>query len=405
VSKAHTIDFSFSPEAQAYRDRVRAFLAEAMEPAVAHRHPDPSELTFLGVDFEVAMVAEAGRLGILGVSHEPELGGGGEPPSFVAGFEFEAAYHDAPLIDTALYLAGPPLVLFGGEQHRELARRMVNGELMACLAYTEPNAGSDLTGMTTTARQVDGGWIIDGEKVLVTAPWKSQYCVLMARTTHGVPIQHGASIFVVAMDTPGISVRRRRTMNGWTLGEITFRDVRVDAGALVGRRDAGWQQMLASAEAERGGMFYTGWAVLAFDLLVRYCLETERDGVLLADDPMVRDQVAALKADVDAVVRLNTRVVWEKEQQRSRLVTASMTKVFSTELLQRLAQVSTEVAGHPGLVWAPLFGTDPPPFAAAGGRFAWDYLERVHPAVSVGGNELQRDLVARMGLGLPRRRR
>jgi alkylation response protein AidB-like acyl-CoA dehydrogenase len=212
-------------------------------------------------------------------------------------------------------------------------------------------------------------------------------------------------MFLVDMRASGVSVRRRPTMNGWTLGEITFERVQLGARALIGERDRGWQQMLASVEAERGGMFHGGWAQLALDLLVQYCLETERDGTLLADDPVVRDQIAGLRVDVDAVTRLYKRIAWLRDRHESTVVPASMVKVFVTELLQRLAQAATEIAGHAGSVWAPLFGTDAPSCAAAGGRFAWDYLERVHPAVSLGGNELQRDLIARIGLDLPRRPR
>jgi alkylation response protein AidB-like acyl-CoA dehydrogenase len=396
------MDYSFPPDVEEFRSQVRRFLSDRMATERTRGHGDPSDLTFLDHTFEAAMVREAGQLGFLGVSIPAELGGSGLAPSFAGAFEFEAAYADAPVIDTGVCLAGPPLLLFGSPEQLAFARRMIAGEVMVCIAYTERQAGTDLTGLTMTATPSGDGFVLRGEKVLVTAGWKSDWCVLLARTRPDGPVREGTSMFLVDLHAPGVGVRRRSTMNGWTLAEIVFDDVHVDRRTLVGEQDRGWPQMLASVEAERGGLFHAGWASLVFDLLVRYCQETERDGRLLADDPVVRDQVAALRVDVDAAMRLGLRVLWLKERGESTAVAAAMTKVFVTELLQRLAQASTEIAGHAGSLWAPLFPVDPPPLAAAGGRFAWEYLERVHPTVSNGGNELQRDVIARLGLGLRR---
>jgi alkylation response protein AidB-like acyl-CoA dehydrogenase len=400
-----TIDFAFGADVEDFRAEVRRFLSARMTPEQTHAHPDPTDLTFLDHGFEAAMVREAGERGLLGVSIPSDLGGLGRSPSFAGAFEFEAAYADAPVIDTGVCLAGPPLLLFGSADQLTFARRMIAGEVMVCIAYTERQSGTDLTGLQMSATPAGGGFVLRGEKVLVTAGWKSDWCVLLARTRPEGPAREATSMFLVDLHLPGVSIRRRPTMNGWTLAEITFDEVRVGPGSLVGEQDFGWPQMLASVEAERGGMFHTGWARLAFDLLVRYCLDTERDGMVLADDPIVRDRVAALRVDVDAAVRLSMRVIWLKERGEPTAVAAAMTKVFVTELLQRLAQASTEIAGHGGSLWAPLFTADPPPEAAAGGRFAWEYLERVHPTVSNGGNELQRDVIALLGLGLRRRGR
>ncbi len=399
-----SIEFTFPADVEEFRAEVRRFLSHWMSPERTSGHGDPSDLTFLERGFESAMVREAGRHGLLGVSLPRDVGGQGTTPSFAGAFELEAAYADAPVIDTAVSLASPPLLLYGSAEQLTFLRRMIEGEVMVCIAYTERQAGTDLGQLEMTATASDGGYVLRGEKVLVTAGWKSDRCVLLARTRPTGPARDGTSMFLVDLHLPGVGTTRRTTMNGWTLAEITFDDVHVGPESLVGERDRGWPQMLASVEAERGGMFHVGWAHLVFDLLVRYCLDNERDGLPLSDDPVVRDQVAALRVDLDAATRLGMRVIWSKERGESTAVLAAMTKVYVTELLQRLAQASTEIAGHAGSLWAPLFSAEPPAEAAAGGRFAWEYLERVHPTVSNGGNELQRDVIALAGLGLRRRR-
>jgi alkylation response protein AidB-like acyl-CoA dehydrogenase len=399
------MDFSFPPEVEAFRAEVRRFLSDRLSSDRTSAHGDPSDLTSLDYVLESAMVKEAGERGLLGVSIPTALGGLGRPATYAGAFELEAAYADAPVIDTGVCLAGPPLLLFGSPEQRAFARRMIAGDVMVCIAYTERQAGTDLSGLLMTATPAGDGYVLRGEKALVTAAHKSDWCVTLARTRPDGPAREATSMFLVDLHAPGVRVQRRPTMNGWTLSEITFEDVYVGREALVGEQDQGWPQMLASVEAERGGMFHTGWARLVLDRLVQHCLETERDGRLLADDPLVRDQVAALRVDVDAAMRLSMRVLWLKERGEPTAVAAAMTKVFVTELLQRLAQASTEIAGHAGSLWAPLFAVDPPALAAGNGRFAWEYLERVHPTVSNGGNELQRDVIARLGLGLRRRDR
>jgi alkylation response protein AidB-like acyl-CoA dehydrogenase len=252
-----------------------------------------------------------------------------------------------------------------------------------------------------TAEADGDGFRLDGVKSLVTGPHKADWCCTIARTRPGVPARDGLSMFLVALDTPGLTVRRRPTMNRWTLGELVFDGVRVGPEALLGQLDHGWRQLVTAVATEGGGMFHIGMAHHVLDLLVAYVSTTSRGGARLADDPVVRDRIAGLMTELGVAERLARRSVWLEEQGEDTTVVASMGKVVATELLQRLAVAALDIAGPDGSVTRSLFG--PGSSSAEGeGRFGWEYLERVHGTLGGGTNEMKRTVIARAGLGLPR---
>jgi alkylation response protein AidB-like acyl-CoA dehydrogenase len=169
---------------------------------------------------------------------------------------------------------------------------------------------------------------------------------------------------------------------------------------VLGRENEGWRQLAAAVATEGGGMFHIGFARHVLDTLVAY-VTSPQGGVPLSHDPVVRDRIALLHGEVDAAERLAKRAIWMQENGRDNTVFAAMAKVYATELLQRLARAATDIAGMDGMLYRPLFG--PASSSSAGdGRFAWEYLERVHGTIGGGTNEIKRTLIAQGGLGLPR---
>jgi alkylation response protein AidB-like acyl-CoA dehydrogenase len=389
------VDFRFGGENDTFSSEVRAFLEREMtsEPV----QPDAEDLSGLAEPFERARHQAAGRHGYLSTTMAA---------TERARFNFLVAAFDAPLIDTAVTLAGYALHTFGSDAQRaHLVPLVERGEIEMCIAYTETHAGSDLGAQIAAAISDDDGFVLSGRKVLVTGAHKADWCITTARTRPDGPVRDGLSMFLVDMRLPGITVVRRRTMNGWTLDEITFDGVRLGPDALLGQQDAGWRQLLTTVAAERSGMFYLGFARHVLDELIEYAGTATRDGLRLADDPLVRDRIARLDLEVAAGIRLAIRTLWSIESGSPDPALPPMAKVYATELLQRLAQAATEIAGPAGLVHAPLFSAQAPPHAAGGGRFAWEYLERVHGTIGGGTNEVQRDAIAQLGLALPRTRR
>ncbi len=373
---------------------------------------DPSDLTGLDEGFERELLGEAGARGYLGVSLPVAIGGGGRSPELRAAFELEVAFHDAPLIDTAVTLASAPLGRFGSpEQHAGLLRRMVAGEVTACIAYSEAQAGSDLAAVATEATPTpDGGFELHGTKVLVTGAHKADWCLTIARTRPDVPARQGLSMLAVDMASPGITVLRRPTMNGWTLCDVTFDGVAVPAGGLLGERHGGWGQLTAAMADEAASLFHVGFAERLLDTLTAELRVLERHR-----DPVVLDRLGTLEARLDAALRLGLRAATAPPEGGGAAVAAAVSRIYTSELLQEMAaEASAHTGGEAGR-WAPLFppagtgGSSPPgpagplpPARPEAARLGYELLERVHGTIGGGTNETKRTLVALQGLGLPR---
>ncbi|MEX1008763.1 MAG: acyl-CoA dehydrogenase family protein [Acidimicrobiia bacterium] len=374
-----------------FREEVRTFLrAEMRADQIAGRR-DRFDLTGWDESFERSLLARAGAAGLVGVSLPHEYGGGGRPRSWQAVVSFEAAYHDAPLIDTVAVLVAPTVLAFGSEAQRDrFLPAATAGTCIACIAYTEAGAGSDLANIATTATDDDrGGFVLDGEKVLVTAAHKADWCCTIARTDPSSEGSRGLSMFLVDMSTPGVTVERVPTANGWTLGTIRFDGARVGGDALLGARDNGWRQLGAALLSERSGMAWLGWASRNVYALV--------DAFRGTSDRLARDALADLATRLFIGLRFAERVLTLQDAGRAPAVEAAMSKVWATELLQRIARVGNALLG-PGSVLEPgWFGDEP-----LASWFAYEAVERLHPTLSVGANEIQRTTIGQLGLGLPR---
>jgi alkylation response protein AidB-like acyl-CoA dehydrogenase len=391
------IDFRLPGDLAAFRAEVRAFLESEMAPVRVAGHLDPSDLTGLDESFERQHHLRAGAAGFLGISSPLAVGGGNRPQSWRALYMFEAAYHDAPSIDTAIMLCGPPLLAFGSrDQQARWLPLMVRGEITGCIAYTEPDAGSDLASIASTAVPDGSAWILSGRKALITGAHKADLCVTVAITDPAVGARRGMSMFVLPLDLPGVTVRRRPTVNGWTLSEIDFDEVRLPADALLGGVNDGWAQLTGAVVQERSGMAHLGWATRVLELLDEW---TDANPDRL--DLWCREALARLHVDLMTGIRLSSVVMWGQDHGGVAPHDAAAAKVFATELLQRLARTGSEIVGIEALEYAPLFARSDAPLR---GRLAWEVLERIHPTISVGANEVQRDLIAASALGLRRHR-
>jgi alkylation response protein AidB-like acyl-CoA dehydrogenase len=380
---------TLDPEAEAFRADVRAFLADALAPGHDARRYDRADLTGWDEAFEREVVREAGRAGFLGVSLPVELGGGGRPPSWQAAVSYEAAYHDAPLIDTAAVLVAPTVAAFGSEEQRErVVRAACAGTVNACIAYTEAGAGSDLSNIVTTATaQDDGGFVLDGEKVFVTGAHKADWCCTIARTDPSSKGKRGLSMFLVDMTTPGVTVERHATANRWTLSTMRFDRARVGGDAVLGEVGEGWRQLSGALVAERSGVAWLGWATRTLEALLDHCAGDV--------DRVARDALADLVTRWFAAVGHVERVVALQDARGAPFAEGAMSKVCVTELLQRIGRVGAAVLGPDALTAPGWFGGPLPEW------FAYEVVERLHPTLSVGANEIQRTTIADVGLGLP----
>ena len=381
-------DLRLSPELDEFRTMVRGFLQGALAPARTVGRRDHTDLTGWDEAFERGLLQEAGRAGVLGVSLPADLGGGGRPPSWQAIVSFEAAYHDAPLIDTAAALVAPTIVAFGSSAQREsFVPAACAGTVNACIAYTEAGAGSDLSNIATQARSSAQGFVLDGEKVLVTGAHKADWCCTIARTDPDAAGRRGLTMFLVDMNTPGVEVDRRPTANRWTLSSVRFDGAVVGADAVIGEIDQGWRQLTGALLGERSGAAWLGWATRTLHALLAHCAGT--------DDRQLRVALGDLVTRWFGALRQTERVLALQDAGVAPLVEGAMSKVYATELLQRIARVGAGALGADALTAPGWFGGPLPEW------FAYETIERLHPTLSVGANEIQRTTIANVGLGLP----
>ncbi len=391
------MDFSFSPDEQAYQAQVRALLERELTPQRRQRHLDLADQNWsdeaLEREFRRALTAS----GLMGWQLPREYAGKGLHGAYNAILSYEMARARAPGVYHSVYIIGPSLMAFGSE---ELKRRFLpliaRGEAEFCLGYSEPGAGSDLAGVETRAVADGDEYVITGQKCFTTHANRTPYCWLLARTNPDVPKHRGLSLFIVPMDAPGVTVRSAPTLPGWRHFEVFFDGVRVPKGLLAGQRDQGWRHLMTALDFERSGFLYYGEAQRLFDDLLAFCRTTWREGAPLSQHPRVRQKLAQLRIELDAGLRLVKRIVWLQERGQPCGLEASVNKVWATEMLRRLSQWGTEIMGLYGCLL-------PPSHALPGaGQVAYGHLETVRSPLSVGVNEVQRNLIAQRGLGLPR---
>ncbi|WP_420638149.1 acyl-CoA dehydrogenase family protein [Candidatus Poriferisocius sp.] len=355
-----------------WREEVRAFLRAEMAPGNVSGHTDPGDLTGLDRDFERRHHQAAARRGFVAVSLPVADGGGGRSRAYKHVYDLEAAYHGAPSVDTGVTLCGFVLSRFGTDPQRaRWLAPMVTGDTLGAIAYSEAGAGNNLAAIATTATRDAGGWVLSGTKSHVTGAHKAEVAVVLAVTDPGGPPRSSMTMFLVPLDAPGVQVVRRPTLNGWTLGEITFTQVRLDDHCVLGETGRGWSQVMAAVAAERGSLAYYGWAECWLGRLPVTMSGPER---------------ARLHASASRVRAFSQRLIDLELADAPVGYEASVVKVTATELLQDIARAAAAAAPPDERGWTAMFEEGPP--------YVYDALEAIHPTLSVGANETHRDMIA-----------
>ena len=365
-------ELRLSPELNQWREETRNFLSAEMAPEKVLGRVDPTDLTGLDKEFERRHQMEAARRGMLAISLPVADGGRGKSRAWKHVYDSEAAFHAAPSIDTGVTLCGFVLSEFGTPaQKAQWLGPMVAGEMLGAIAYSEIGAGNNLAAISTIGVRDSGDWVLSGTKSHVTGAHKADVALVLAVTDPEAKSRSSMSMFLVPLDTPGVEINRRPTINRWTLGEITFRQVRLSDSCLLGEVGQGWSQVMAAVAAERGSLAYYGWAERWLQRLPAGVSRLER-GRLYAAAARVR--------------AFGQRLIDYEEAGRPIGYEASVVKVAATELLQDIARTALSGAGRGETQWRPMFEDGPP--------YAYNALEAIHPTVSVGANETHRDMIA-----------
>ncbi|MEE9285039.1 MAG: acyl-CoA dehydrogenase family protein [Dehalococcoidia bacterium] len=391
------MDFRFTQEQETFQHELRDFFAQEMAPEKTEGHRDRTEMYGYDLAFERALRRKTGEQGYLGVAWPEEYGGQGKGMFYQAILGYEAAYAAAPAVDIGVSIVAAPMMIFGTpEQKAFFLPKILKGEVNFCLGYSEPGAGSDLASLETRA-EVDGDhFVLTGQKIFTTGAHKADYCWLAARTDPQAPKHKGISLIIVDMKSPGITPRPLWTIAGWRHHEMFLDHVRVPKTNLIGELHRGWYQVATALDFERSGFTAYGTAQRGLERLVEYCKRHWRDGRPLSKDPLVRAKLAQVAIDISVGLRFTKRVAWMQAAGQVPNHEASVNKVWGTELLRRLSDDGTKILGLYG-------GLEPDsPYAPLDGWFPYEYQHSVAGTIGAGSNEIQRNVIAQRGLGMPR---
>jgi alkylation response protein AidB-like acyl-CoA dehydrogenase len=310
-------------------------------------------------------------------------------------FVNEAARADVPLPAVTLQTVGPTLQAYGTPEQKEFfLPRILAGELHFAIGYTEPAAGTDLAALRTRAVRVGDEYIVDGQKTFTTGAHDADYIWLACRTAPDAPRHRGISILIVDTADPGYSWTPIITCDGAHHVNATYYNgVRVPVGRRVGAENEGWRLVTTQLNHERVMLGPAGRLGALHDRVVAWASQrTGPDGEPLLDRPDVR----RVLAQTYACLRVNELLNWQVATAETVAVAdASATKIFGSERLQRLGQALEEVVGRHG---------DPADPATADLLTWLDVQAKRNLVLTFGGgvNEIQRELIATAGLGLPR---
>jgi alkylation response protein AidB-like acyl-CoA dehydrogenase len=294
--------------------------------------------------------------------------------------------------------AGPTIIVYGTEEQKQKhLGAITNAEAMWCQGFSEPNAGSDLASLQTRAVRDGDDYVINGQKIWTSGAHLADWCILLARTDPEAPKHKGISYFLLDMKTPGVTVQPLiDMMDNHAFNELFFENVRVPKDCLLGEENRGWYMAATTLDFERSSIGGAVGGRRMVEELVAYARETKRNGNRLADEVTVRVRLADAALEVEIGRLLSYRVASMQSRGLVPNYESSIAKLFNTDMQFRLAKAGLEIMG--------LYGQLEPQskYAPLRGKFERQYLWQTGMIVGGGTPEIQRNIIAMRGLGLPR---
>ncbi len=393
------MDLTYSAEDEAFRERVRSWLAANM----------PSRINNL--EERIAWHRSLYEAGYLGMGWPREYGGWTARPMEQAIVGEEMARVNAPATANGLGLSivGPTLIVHGTEaQKQRYVRKILTAEELWCQLYSEPNAGSDLAALRTSAERQGDVFVVNGQKVWTSYAKHSHFGVLLARTDPDVPKHQGISYFILDMGTPGVEVRPLRQITGGAeFCEVFFDDVKVPAENLIGEVGQGWKLAQTTLSFERGGNTLGRVVRHQANLarLTEVCGMLDRGGRLAIDDPVVRQKLGRMLVEGEVMRYGGLRILSKLEKGQRPGAESSIDKLFCSELDKRHQELILEIIGPYGLM-----EDDVPEEVGLRGdnvhgqpaTWAYNFLWSRAGTIYAGSSEIQKNIIGERVLGLPR---
>ena len=388
--------YTFTAEEEDFRREVRTWLKEQL--------PDDwnggDESTDEGWAFNLEMRKKLADKGWLTLAWPTEYGGQGASFMKQVVFSEEMTTAQAPGVDGfGIKMLGPTIMVHGTEeQKKRLLPPIARGELQWCQGYSEPDSGSDLASLQLKVEETDDGWVVNGSKIWTSQAHRADWIFFLGRTNPDAPKHRGISFFVADRHTPGIEVRPIVNMAGeHHFNQTIFEDVRIPKDSLIGERDRGWYIAATLLDFERSGVQYPAGGRRTYNELLEFAKVTPgSDGQPLSQDLDIRRQFAELDVDIECARLVAYEVAWMQSVGQIPNKEASAAKVLGTKLTQKLAKFGTELAGMYGMLGP---GSE---FAPIDGRYPQMQMSVVAHTIFAGTTEIQKNIIATRGLGLPR---
>jgi 3-oxocholest-4-en-26-oyl-CoA dehydrogenase alpha subunit len=399
------VDFDFSPEQVAFGEEVDAFLD-------AHDDPEIFDVTrenmaqIVDTPKRRAFMRELGQKGWLGITWPAEYGGTEGEGVYEYLLNERLAGRGGPQIGKGVGIIGKTLIAHGNDFLKQKFLPMIlNNDVEFAVGYSEPNAGSDAASMRLKAERTErdgvSGWLLNGQKTWTTSAHFAEWYWLGTRTDPNDK-HRGITLMLVPLDQPGVTIRPIWTMGDERTNEVFIEDVFVPDDYVVGEVNRGFQYISQALDLERFTMFTFSPIKQRLDLLCDYVRTEEVDGKPLREDPVVRSRIARLATDAEVARVLGLRVVAESMKAEKTegapppTVESSRYKLFATEFSRRLADASMDLGG-PGSQLR--VHTEDAPMK---GRAESTYRYTVIDTIGGGTSEVQKNIIARRGLGLPK---
>ena len=389
------MDFELTPEEKAFEAEVEAFLRENASPEVMDPNPEQLSQT-VDTPPKRAFMRKLAECGWLGMSW-PKAYGGRELSGIYDFILTEALSRwGAPQPGKGVGIVGKTLIRRGSEKLKsEFLPQIMRGEIEFAIGYSEPNAGSDAANMQLRATRVEGGWRLDGQKSWTTSAHFADWYWVGARTS--TEHKHkGITLFLIPMRHPGFTVRPIWTIGDERTNEVFFDGVFVPDEYVVGQLNAGFTYVSEALDLERFAMMPVGPLEKKVEALVGWAREALREARPVREDPVVRARIARAATELEVARMLQRRVISAALKGRVPTVEASEYKLYMNECGKRVANAALDLMGPEGALRP---GEDGAPL---GGRFERSYRYTVVDTIGGGTSEIQKNIIASRGLGLPR---
>ncbi len=392
------MEFRFTPEEERFRSEIRDFLRREL-PANWVGAGTLGEAGEEIWEFLRSFQKKLAERRWLTLGWPEEHGGLAASHMMQVIYKEEMSYFRAPTqLGVGPDRLGPTIILYGtDEQKRRHLPGIAAGETVWCQGFSEPEAGSDLASLQTTAVADGDHFVVNGQKIWTSLAQRADWCILLARTDREAPKHKGISYLLLDMKTPGVEVRPLVDMLGRnTFNEVFLDSARIPRDCLVGELNRGWYVAAATLDFERSGIDRVMTGIRSYEALVEYAGHAGADGGRLLDDTRVRQKLAELAIEFQAGRLLAYRVASMQEKGQIPNAEASMSKLYGTELQGRVAEAGMEILGLGGQIEPGSQG------ALLQGEVEQFYMLASALTVAAGTSEIMRNIIAMRGLGLPR---